>query len=106
MIRRFLCSIAFLVALVATAEAATLTISITGSALPTVNQTKTYTVSDTDLQAVLNWAASNYAASLPVSPTNAQILLAWVQGFINATKNAVVQFQTPPPAPPPPPTIQ
>lgn len=88
----------------------TITISLNGSALPglTTNPSKSYTVSDADLQQVLNWAQSAFFATQPSSapaPTNPQIMLAWVQNWVNGTKNAVVQFNTAPPVPPPPPNI-
>jgi len=104
--RRFLLSVALLFALVVNAYATTVTITVAGSAITGANQTKSYTVTDTDLQAVINWATVTYAASLPPTPTVPQVLLAWVQSWINATKNAVVQFQTPPPVSPAPPNFQ
>jgi hypothetical protein len=79
---------------------ATLTISLSGSGV--INGSKTYTVSDADITSLLQWAVSNYASALPLTPTNSQILLAWVQGWINATINSVKQFQTPPPVTPTP----
>lgn len=85
----------------------TVTISLNGSAITglTSNPTKTYTVTDADLQSVLNWAAVAFAGSLPPTPTNAQILLAWIQNWINGTKTAVQQFQTPAPVVPSPVSI-
>lgn len=86
---------------------ATITISLNGSAISglTSNPSKVYTVSDADLQAVLNWAASAFAGALPATPTNSQILLAWVQNWVNGTRSAVQQFQTPAPVVPAPVTI-
>jgi hypothetical protein len=83
---------------------ATVTITLNGSAITglTTNPSKTYTVSDADLQAVLTWAASAFVGTLPPSPTNTQILLAWIQNWINGTKVAVQQFQTAAPVPPAP----
>jgi hypothetical protein len=78
---------------------ATLTISLSGSAL--VNGSKSYTISDADVQSLLDWATVNYASALPLTPTDQQILLAWVQGWINATKVSVQQFKTPPAVVPP-----
>lgn len=82
----------------------TITISLNGSALSglNTNPSKSYTISDIDLQSLLNWAAANYATALSTSPTNPQILLAWVQGWVNATKNSVQQFQTTAPVVPAP----
>ena len=85
---------------------ATLTISLSGSAI--VTGSKSYTVSDADIQALLDWGQANYASVLPqppATPTNAQILLAWVQGWINATKDSVQRFKTTAPVVPPQITI-
>ena len=71
---------------------ATLSITLSGSAV--VNGTKSYTVSDADTQTVLNWAQGAFASSLPQSPTNTQILLAWVQSWINGTQGAMVTQNT------------
>lgn len=93
---------------------ATLTISVSGSAI--VNGSKSYTVSDTDLQALLDWAAAAYAVQIqqafdpnygkpgdvPITPTRQQVLLTWVQSWINGTKVAVQRFKTPAPVAPPP----
>ncbi len=86
---------------------ATLIISLNGSAITglTSNPSKSYTVSDTDLQNVLNWAQVAFATQLSTAPTNPQILLAWVQNWVNGTKTAVQQFNTPAPTVPPPPNI-
>lgn len=85
----------------------TITISLNGSAIAglTGNPSKGYTVSDTDLQSLLNWAQVAFASQLPANPTAQQILLAWIQSWVNATKSAVQQFQTPAAVPPPPITI-
>jgi hypothetical protein len=66
---------------------ATLTVQLSGSGV--VTGTKSCTVSDGDLQSVLNWAATAFASSLPQSPTNQQILQTWVQSFINGTTDAM-----------------
>jgi hypothetical protein len=89
---------------------ATITISLNGSAITglTTNPSKSYTVSDADLQAVLNWAQVAFAGALPqppATPTNPQILLAWIQNWVNGTKSAVQQFNTPAPVAPAAPTI-
>lgn len=80
----------------------TLTISVNGSAISglTTNPSKSYTVSDADLQKVLDWAAVAFASQLPPTPTSSQILLAWVQNWVNGTKTAVQQFETPAPTVP------
>lgn len=65
------------------------------------NGTKTYTVSDADWVTLITWAADMYfSGSPPPSPTGQTILLAWVQGWVNATKNAIQQKFTPQPVPP------
>lgn len=89
---------------------ATLTIGLAGSAI--VTGSKSYTVNDTDIQALLDWATVAYdpyiqatfnAAKNPnFVPTNQQVLLAWVQSWINGTKDAVQRFKTAVPTPPPP----
>lgn len=93
---------------------ATLTISLTGSGVAglTNNPSKSYTVSDADMTSLLAWAAVAYNPYIqatyntpPVqgfTPTNQQIMLAWVQSWINGTKNAVQQYQTPAPVAPAP----
>jgi hypothetical protein len=75
---------------------ATLTISLTGSAI-IANASKSYTVSDTDLQSLLDMAAANYAAA---GATNPQILLAWVQNWIDITKTQIRGFKTVSTSPP------
>ena len=78
------------------------------------NGTKTYTVSDADWLSLLTWMASNQQAQIsavtgssvaPLTPTAAQILLAWLQIWINGTKTSVQQFQTAAPVAPPQITI-
>lgn len=68
---------------------ATITTSLSGSAI--VNGTKNYTISDADLQILLNWAQNYFVSSLPASPTNQQILLAWIQWWIDLTKKNIQQ---------------
>lgn len=79
-----------------------------GGASP--NGSKTYTINDADWQSLLTWTAASQASiqgtpQTPSTPTAGQILLAWLTIWINATKNAVQQFQTPVPVPPPAITI-
>jgi hypothetical protein len=82
---------------------ATITISLNGSAITGLasNPSKSYTVSDADLQAVLDWATAAFAGALPPTPTNPQILQAWIQNWVNGTKSAVQQFKTEPAVVPP-----
>ncbi len=68
-----------------------------GSGSP--NGTKAYTINDADWIALLTWTASSQA--VPVNPTAPQILLVWVQLWINGTRSAVQQFFTTPPSVPP-----
>ncbi len=69
---------------------ATFTMALTGSGI--VNGTKTWTVSDTDVQHLLDYLASVYPSTTP--PTNQQALLFWVQGFVSETVDNVHRFQT------------
>ena len=79
----------------------TITISLSGSAITglTGTPTKSYTVSDADLQLLLNWAtvafANTFAPPPAPPPTPQQILIAWIQNWVNGTKTAVQQFLTP-----------
>jgi hypothetical protein len=71
------------------------------------NGTKTYTISDADWVFLLTWTASTSPQlQKPATPTAAQILLAWVQSWINGSITAVQQYHTTPPTVPPPITIQ
>jgi hypothetical protein len=79
-------------------EMATLTIDLSGSAVVTGSQS--YTINDTDVQSVLDWATAAFATQLSTAPTNQQIMLAWVQNWIDGTKTAVQRFDTPAPVVP------
>lgn len=79
---------------------ATLTISLAGSGI--VNGTKVYNVTDADVQRVLNWAVVEFANKLPAPPaipTSQQILLQWVQNWIDTTKMKEQMFSTVQPLP-------
>lgn len=76
----------------------TVTITLAGSGI--VNGTKSYTINDTDLQLVLNWSQSVFFAPLS-TPTNQQILLAWVQWWVDTTKQRIQQANTVTTVPPP-----
>jgi hypothetical protein len=70
------------------------------------NGTKVYTWNDADWLRTITWAAATqYAPPIgstpPYSPTAAQILLAYVQGWINATAQSERQFSTQYTVPPP-----
>ena len=81
---------------------ATITISLTGSAI--VTGSKSYTVSDADLQSVLN-LMSGSRQFIGTTPTNQQLLLAWVQQWIDETKANVQRMNIMNLTPPPPITI-
>lgn len=94
---------------------ATLTISLSGSAV--VNGSKSYTLTDGDIQALIDWAKNLYDPYLQATynrnadgtvkdinyvATNQQALLAWVQSWANGTRDAVQRFKTAAPVVPPP----
>jgi len=82
-----------------------------------VNGTKTYTISDTDYQLMLVWAANANNTQIvagvcpspcttppPYTVTGLQVLVSLVQNWVNGMIQAVsVQFTTP--AQPPPPIV-
>lgn len=81
------------------------------------NGTQVYTVDDADWLSLITWMASQQqaqiqgitgapAAGQPLTPTAAQILLAWLNIWINGTKVAVQQFETVPAVVPAPISIQ
>jgi len=57
------------------------TLSITLSDSAIVNGTKSYKVSDGDIQSLLNWAS--VAFSVPAAAGNAGVLLAWGKYVLN-----------------------
>jgi hypothetical protein len=83
---------------------ATLTVSLSGSGV--VNGNRSFTLSDAAVRKILDWAAVNYATALPQPPdppaTDQQIMAAWVQGWINATRDAVQRHETTAPVVPAP----
>jgi hypothetical protein len=83
---------------------ATLTISLTGTALMP-NASKSYTVSDADIQRTLNYVQATFMnprMGAPINPTPQQVLLTWVQQWINTTMAQEQQYGTAPATPPPP----
>ena len=76
-----------------------------------VNGTKPFTISDGDIQQMLSWIATNYNSTLvgtgtpPVTVTAIAYFLAWLQGFMNATTDAVQHHNTDTATKPPPITI-
>jgi hypothetical protein len=133
--KKFLLALLFLLPF--SAQAGTLTVTTAGFAtLPAtapsgwpsnlkwpgggaVNGTKTYTITDTDYQLMLVWAANANNAQIvagvcpspcgtppPYTVTGLQVLVSLVQNWVNGMIQAVsVQFTTPA-QPPPPITIQ
>jgi len=122
--------LALLLLLPISAQAGTLTVTTAGfAALPAtapsgwpsnlkwpgggaVNGSKSYTISDTDYQLMLVWAANANNAQIiaqltpppPYTVTGLQVLVSLVQNWVNGMIAAVqVQFTTP--AQPPPPIV-
>jgi hypothetical protein len=80
---------------------------VTWPAGGSANGSKVYTWSDADWIRLLTWVASSQSqfrsgGGQPTTPTAAQILLAYVQSWVNGTITAEQQFSTKPPTPPPP----
>jgi len=77
-----------------------------------LNASKTYTISDSDMQQMMSWMATAYGSEMiagvspaPVPPVffNAvQYFLYWFNGFMQATTDATQHQQTDPPVVPPP----
>jgi hypothetical protein len=76
-----------------------------------INGTKAFTINDADVQSMLAWIATNYSTQLvgsntpPVTVSAIAIVLAWLQGFMQATTDATQRHHTTPPQVPPPITI-
>ena len=83
---------------------------ITWPAGGTINGTKTYTISDSDAAEMIAWIATNYNAQLiagkppppPYTITAIAIILAWLNGFMQATTDSTQRHHTTPPVVPPP----
>jgi len=73
-----------------------------------INGSKSFTISDTDVQQMMSWIAANYNSTLvgtatpPVTQPAVAYFLAWLTGFMNATTDAVQRQQTTPAVAPPP----
>jgi hypothetical protein len=78
---------------------ATLSVSISGSTV--VSGGKDYTLGDNALLSILSWSQATYFPS-SAAPTKGQEMVAWVDGWVNATKDSVQTFETTPPVKPPP----
>jgi|SRR5215831_18475680 len=67
-----------------------------------LNATKTYTISDVHAQEILAWIGANYNAQLvgtnppPVTVPAPAMFLTWLNGFMQATTDAVQRQQTSP----------
>ncbi|HEX4500631.1 MAG TPA: hypothetical protein VH187_05575 [Scandinavium sp.] len=85
--------------------------NITWPAGGSINGTKSFTISDADIQQMMSWIAQTYNAVLvgnsppPVTVLAVQIFVAWFDGFMRTTTAGVQQQQTLPPQVPPPITI-
>jgi len=68
------------------------------------NGTKSLTINDADMLAILSWVASTMTTNTPpLNPTLAQILVQWVTITIDQiTTTAVQQYHVTPPVIPPP----
>ena len=130
MLRRFLIAATSLLFLANEAAAGTVTITSAGfAALPaqppknwpaninwpltgSINGTKTFTISDSDAQQILSWAATAYNQQLvgnnppPVTISAISIILAWITGMMNNTTASVQTQQITPAVVPPPISIQ
>jgi hypothetical protein len=102
-----------LCASVAHAQTATITCTVTGSALPGANNSRALTLPDTDLQLVLNWIKTdqlqvvankfNGGVTAGFNPTNPQLEWGWFQvSIVNGSIAATQVHGTTPPTVPPP----
>lgn len=69
----------------------TVTISLAGSAI--VNGSKPYTISDPDVQTLINHIIAKYSPAAGPPLTNTQALLKWTQLFVDNTTNEVHRKQ-------------
>lgn len=78
---------------------ATFTASLSGSSV--VNGTKSFTISDPDVQILIDFLIKKYTFQNNPPPTKAQALTMWIQEFVDASTNQVqrggVQTTVPPP---------
>jgi hypothetical protein len=81
---------------------ASLKITLTGSSI-IADASKSYTISDADLQTLLDTVEMNWPPSppgqSPPPPTNQQLLLWWVQRWIDGTIRDIQSHNTTPPPP-------
>jgi hypothetical protein len=69
------------------------TLSISVSSSTVASGTRTYNITDADLQSVIDWGKASFASSLSTAPTNNQVMAAWVQSWVTGTKMAVDKFE-------------
>ena len=67
----------------------TLTIGLSGSGV--VNGSKNYTIGDPAATKLIAWARTAYPVTAPDTRTDAQVLVAWADAMVNATKNALTK---------------
>lgn len=70
-----------------------------------INGTWTYTITDTDMQAMMSWMADTYQSQFVEPPTGLAVLKAWLDGFMQATTDSTQRHHTTPPVVPPPVSI-
>ena len=70
-----------------------ITITVVGDATAGTN-TKTYTVSDADVNRMIGWAKKNYITEQVPLPTTAQALEAWFGSTMHAVQVAVTDSET------------
>jgi hypothetical protein len=95
---------------------ATLAVNFSGSGIAAANVSKNYTINDTDTQAIIDWSKIAFASEIQSTynpsgnpsfvATNDQIMLIWIQSWINGTIDGVQRNQAVPASIPPPISIQ
>jgi hypothetical protein len=102
---------------VAPLSVTSITCSVSGSSLPGANNSRAMTISDTDLQHVLDWVKTAYlqiiadqfnnGVTTGFNPTNGQIEWGWFQAtVVNFSTQAEQQYRITPAVVPPPISIQ
>lgn len=69
----------------------TFTASISGSAI--VNGSHSWTISDADLQSLLDWATVTFAAPGGPPLANGPALIAWMQAMLDFSRSNVAGFK-------------
>ena len=99
------------------AGTASIACNVTGSAITGANNSRTMTIPDADLQAVLNWIKAtqlqvvadkfNGGVTAGFNPTNGQLEWGWFQvSIVNGSTQAVQVYGTTPAVVPPPINLQ